>query len=76
MDLNRLKKLAGINEYKGPYEYIPENPSITASALKKKEKVVKKRKKCVSFFEILLYYRIIIIIPFYILYDFNVYCMV
>jgi len=38
MDLNRLKKLAGINEYKGPYEYIPENPSITASALKKKEK--------------------------------------
>ncbi|SVD86792.1 uncharacterized protein METZ01_LOCUS439646 [marine metagenome] len=38
MDLNRLKQLAGVNEYKGPYEYIPENPSFTADLLKKKEK--------------------------------------
>jgi hypothetical protein len=38
MDLDRLKKKAGINEYKGPYEYIPENPSLTADALKKKER--------------------------------------
>ena len=39
MDLDRLKKLAGINEFTGYTEYkIDENPSITAAALKKKEK--------------------------------------
>jgi hypothetical protein len=39
MDINDLKKLAGINEFKGYTEYkIDENPSETATALKKKEK--------------------------------------
>jgi len=37
-EIERLKQLAGVNEFKGFKEYIPENPSITASALKKKEK--------------------------------------
>jgi len=39
MNLDELKKLAGINEFKGYSEYkIDENPSETAAALKKKEK--------------------------------------
>jgi len=39
MDIQELKRLAGINEFKGFTEYkIDENPSITAAALKKKEK--------------------------------------
>lgn len=39
MDIETLKRLAGINEYKGYSEYkIDENPSKTATALKKKEK--------------------------------------
>lgn len=39
MTLDELKKLAGINEFKGYTEYrIDENPSETATALKKKEK--------------------------------------
>jgi len=39
MDIDTLKKLAGINEFQGYTEYkIDENPSITATALKKKEK--------------------------------------
>ena len=39
MDIQVLKKLAGINEFKGYSEYkIDENPSITAAELKKKEK--------------------------------------
>jgi len=39
MDLDELRKLAGINEFKGYTEYvIDENPSETAAALKKKEK--------------------------------------
>jgi hypothetical protein len=38
MDIERLKQLAGVNEFKGYQEYIPENPSITAAALKDKEK--------------------------------------
>ena len=39
MNIERLKELAGVNEYKGYSEYkIDENPSITAAALKKKEK--------------------------------------
>jgi hypothetical protein len=38
-DLEELKRLAGINEFKGYTEYkVDENPSITASALKKKER--------------------------------------
>lgn len=38
-ELDYIKKLAGINEYKGYAEYkIDENPSETAAALKKKEK--------------------------------------
>jgi hypothetical protein len=38
-DIQRLKQLAGIGEFKGYTEYqIDENPSITADALKKKEK--------------------------------------
>jgi len=37
--IEELKKLAGVNEFKGFTEYqIDENPSITAAALKKKEK--------------------------------------
>jgi len=39
MDLDELRKLAGINTYNGYSEYkIDENPSETAAALKKKEK--------------------------------------
>ena len=39
MDLDELRKLAGINEFKGYTEYrVDENPSETATALKKKEK--------------------------------------
>lgn len=39
MDINELKKLAGITEFAGYKEYkIDENPSITATKLKKKEK--------------------------------------
>ena len=39
MDLDELRKLAGINTFNGYSEYkIDENPSETAAALKKKEK--------------------------------------
>lgn len=39
MNLDELRKLAGINEFKGYTEYvIDENPSETATALKKKER--------------------------------------
>jgi hypothetical protein len=39
MNLDELKKLAGINEFKGYTEYkIDENPSITATAIKQKER--------------------------------------
>ena len=39
MDIDTLKRLAGINEFKGYTEYkIGENPSLTAAELKKKEK--------------------------------------
>lgn len=39
MNLDELRKLAGINEFQGYTEYkLDENPSITATALKKKEK--------------------------------------
>jgi hypothetical protein len=38
-ELERIKKLAGVNEFKGYSEYkIDENPSETAAALKRKEK--------------------------------------
>jgi hypothetical protein len=38
-ELEYIKKLAGVNEFKGYSEYqIDENPSETAAALKKKEK--------------------------------------
>ena len=37
--IEELKKLAGVNEFKGYTEYqIDENPSITATKLKAKEK--------------------------------------
>ena len=39
MDITTLKRLAGINEFKGYTEYqIDENPSITAAGIKQKEK--------------------------------------
>jgi len=39
MDLDELRKLAGINTFNGYSAYkIDENPSETAAALKKKEK--------------------------------------
>jgi len=39
MDIDTLKRLAGINEFKGYTEYvIDENPSLTAAELKAKEK--------------------------------------
>lgn len=39
MDITTLKRLAGINEFKGYTEYqIDENPSITAADIKQKEK--------------------------------------
>jgi hypothetical protein len=42
MDIKTLKRLAGINEFKGFTEYkIDENPSETAAALKRKEKEMK-----------------------------------
>ena len=37
-DLERLKKLAGVNEFKGYTEYTLENMSQTASDVKKIEK--------------------------------------
>lgn len=38
-ELEYIKKLAGVNEFKGYTEYqIDENPSITASAIKQKER--------------------------------------
>ena len=38
-ELDEIKRLAGINEFKGYTEYhVDENPSQTATALKKKEK--------------------------------------
>lgn len=38
-ELERIKQLAGVNEFKGYTEYkINENPSLTASALRKKER--------------------------------------
>ena len=38
-ELAYIKKLAGVNEFKGYTEYqIDENPSITAAGIKKKEK--------------------------------------
>lgn len=38
-DLEYIKKLAGINEFKGYTEYkIDENPSRTATAIKQKER--------------------------------------
>jgi hypothetical protein len=38
-ELEYIKKLAGVNEFKGYTEYkIDENPSITATALKQKER--------------------------------------
>lgn len=38
MDIERLKKLAGVNEYKGYTEYTLENMSDAANDNKKKEK--------------------------------------
>jgi len=39
MDIDTLKRLAGVNEFKGYTEYkVDENPSITASEIRKKEK--------------------------------------
>ena len=39
MDITTLKRLAGINEFKGYTEYqIDEKPSITAAGIKQKEK--------------------------------------
>ena len=41
MDIERLKQLAGVNEFQGYSEYkIDENPSITAAALKDRKSVV------------------------------------
>jgi hypothetical protein len=37
-DLEYIKKLAGVNEYKGPQEYTPENISYAAAETKQKEK--------------------------------------
>ena len=38
-ELEHIKKLAGVNEFKGYTEYqIDENSSITAAGIKKKEK--------------------------------------
>lgn len=38
-ELEYIKKLAGVNEFKGYTEYkVDENPSITATALKQKER--------------------------------------
>ena len=39
MEIEELKRLAGINEFSGYTEYkIDENPSLTVAELKKKEK--------------------------------------
>ena len=38
MDIERLKQLAGVNEFKGYTEYTLEDMSQTATELKKKEK--------------------------------------
>ena len=39
MELDELRRLAGINKFKGYTEYqLDENPSETATALKKKER--------------------------------------
>ena len=38
MNIERLKELAGVNEFKGYTEYTLENMSKTANELKKKEK--------------------------------------
>lgn len=38
MDIKELKRLAGINEFKGYTEYTLENMSQTATELKKKER--------------------------------------
>ena len=40
MTIEELKKLAGINEFKGYTEYTLENMSQTASEIKKKEKAM------------------------------------
>ena len=37
-ELDRIKKLAGVNEFKGYTEYTLENMSQTADAIKKKER--------------------------------------
>ena len=37
-DLERLKKLAGVNEFKGWTEYTPENISVTGSEKRKIER--------------------------------------
>ena len=38
-ELEYIKKLAGVNEFKGYTEYkVDENPSITATAIKQKER--------------------------------------
>lgn len=37
-ELEYIKKLAGVNEFKGYAEYTPENMSKTATELRKKEK--------------------------------------
>lgn len=38
-ELEYIKKLAGVNEFKGYTEYkVDENPSITAAAIKQKER--------------------------------------
>lgn len=37
-ELEYIKKLAGVNEFKGYTEYTPENMSKTAAELRKKEK--------------------------------------
>ena len=38
-ELAYIKKLAGVNEYKGYTEYqIDENPSITAAGIKRKKR--------------------------------------
>ena len=38
MNIERLKELAGVNEFKGDTEYTLENMSKTGNELKKKEK--------------------------------------
>ena len=40
MDIETLKRLAGINEFKGYTEYTLENISKTASDIKKKERAM------------------------------------